>query len=194
MKATLILAVFLLATFQTVSADTKLSDETCKELSTSSSVEAFSRDRNTELVKAYKLDEGPDSVNFFYEVTIRLKKSYDQLCKSKKDNVTIQEFREKQIKTCGDQCFQVSEEVFKNPMFGSNPKLKNADSVCHALCLKDYDKLNHVALGIDIGKNSKASAAGDCTGVVSDKGREIDVKSIEVDLDTRKTTIKTKAK
>jgi hypothetical protein len=194
MKATLILAVFLIANFQTAFADTKMTTDVCLKLIMNTTSGVFYNEDNIELVKqADGVFNKKDSDLYFKNVVDKLDAKLIKECEDKRGNYTFEKFQKTYTETCGDACRE-SVSVLNTNIATEFARKDRVRNVCATLCNQGKDKLDFLKQGIDMAKADSPKSAPDCTGVVSDKGRGIEVKSIGIDLDTRKTTIKTTGK
>lgn len=190
MKATLLLLALAFST--SIFADTKMTDKDCRDLAVSTGVTPFLKENNIELFKVHELDKGSDSSKYFADVMNGLLGNLTELCKKNENTFTIEEFTRKHFASCTSLCTdRVS--IF-NPIIGKQAKQKDALDVCNSLCKKGFDQLQTLQQGARMAKAANEKSAPDCTGVVSGKGRGIEVKAIEVNVDTGKTTIKTTGK
>lgn len=189
----ILLTVLMLATFKSVYADTKMDDKTCQSLATDASVTLFATANNADLYNAYSVRREKESYDYIEAIKKNLSENYKKLCDSKKDNITVEEFMAHQQNTCGSQC-DADSKMFKTYLIGKNGLKDRVVGICKDLCGKSYQKLEFLKLGTNMGKESAGKASPDCSGAVSDKGRGVDVKAIEFNVDTGTTTINTSEK
>lgn len=191
---TLLLTIALIANFQTAFADTKMTTKVCLKLMISTTSHVFYNEDNIELLKeANGILSKKDSDLYFKTVLDKLDPKLINGCQDNRDNYTFEKFQKTYAETCRAACHD-SASVLDTNIISKLTKKDRVRTVCFTLCKQGEDKLDFLKQGIDMAKADSEKSAPDCTGVVSDKGRGIEVKSIEVDLDTRQTTIKTSGK
>lgn len=190
----MILQTFLImATFQTALADTKMDDKTCQRIATDESLTLFSTVNNADLYNPYGSRRENEPLNYIEAIKKNLSANYKNFCDSSKDNVTVEAFMEHQQNACSSQCDKDS-NLFKPFLIGKHTLKIKVVNICKDLCKKSYEKLEYLKLGTILAKESSQQAAPDCSGAVSDKGRGVDVKAIQFNIDTNTTETKTTGK
>lgn len=192
MKATLLV---LSLTFSTaIFADTKIDTPTCYKLKTAVSSKIFSRATIVGRLKIKGL-ENERTVGHLDTVDYNLNKDLEKYCTDNK--VTIESLIKYQSKACINHCGGDKDLKTKRGLFDKDQIFSESEvvfQVCNSLCEEGAEKLKIFKMGADINPKDKSNTSPDCTGAVSDKGRGIEVKAIEVNVDTGKTTIKTTGK
>lgn len=185
----ILLTVFMLATFESVHADTQIDDKTCQSLATDGSTTLFATTNNADLYNAYSVRREKESYDYIEAIKKNLSENYKKFCDSKKDNVTVEEFMANQQATCASQC-DADSKMFKKYLVGKNGLKDRVVNICKDLCGKSYQKLEFLKLGTALAKNNSANASPDCSGAVSDKGRGIEVKAFDFKADANDASTK----
>jgi hypothetical protein len=159
-----------------------MSAKDCKELAVNVSTVAFSPDKssNYSLMNLKK----DNSFNYFDTTRKEIKKELYAYCENDKSLKTVQDFQEQFHSACGSTCSNNLDKFYKKPTFGSNKEKDNADLTCLSICNRTNDNLDFLRHGARLSEKQRkpeTSAAADCNGVVSNKGRNMDVKTFITD-------------
>lgn len=192
MKA--ILLALVLTFSSSIFADTKIDARTCNKLNG-----VFSRQSIVGLLKVKNIDNDR-TVEYLDNVNVNLNKEIEIYCE--KNQVTIESLIQKYAKTCSTRCHEDDKDLNlkKKPGLLDSDKLfsesDKAFKACETLCAQAQEKLDTFKMGADIAAKPQSKASPDCSGVVSDKGRGMEIKAVEFDLDkrTRTTILKTSGK
>lgn len=178
MKTTLMTMVFLLGSINAFALPPKnvpnqfqLSEEKCKDLVT--------RDKrlfdDLSGIEMQKIDAPKDTILYFSNASMVTHQRMSKVCSSKKDNATLADLMSEQA-SCVERC-DATKLFFKTK--DSQDRAKKAEDTCKNIC--DLSAMRLRAIGEGIGMALKEMPAGDCTGVVSNKGRDIDVKTFNIE-------------
>lgn len=180
MKATLMTMVFLLGSINAFALppknapnNFKLSEEKCNEIAWRDK-KIFDEQSGFTMLET---DAPKTTILYYQNAGMVTYQRMSKVCSTKKDNATLADLMIEQS-SCSDRCDDT--KSFFNDK-GSQDRAKQAKSACKSIC--DMSALRLKAIGEGIGMALKEMPAGDCTGVVADKGRGIDVKSISMEED-----------
>lgn len=184
MKVTLLL--FALTFSASIFADITVTQSECENLAGNIVNESI-------VVNMKEYPATDEGKKFLKDMTTALHAETNTLCKNGTEIYTIKDLYEKK---CKELCKEKSDAGFKESalLTLNREKIrKEVTTECRNACSIGSDLAQNMIRGYIAGKATKG-ASPDCSGAVSDKGRGVEVKSIEVNLDTRKTTIKTTGK
>lgn len=195
MKSTL-LTLSLLMSFQTVfAADSagqfKFTEKECRDLAKELSNDAFEAEKALD-AKKISGRFSAEILKYLDHSKTSFAKDLNQLCDKKKDNATFDDIY-KVESTCKETCKENLVHI-KKPMFkivkDLNRTEEKSEAACFAVCDKNQSKLDAMKRGLTMAMKSKASP--DCSGMVSDSGRN-KIKPIMSDLDKLSTEVSKKA-
>lgn len=172
---TALFTIFLLTQSQTIfAADTvgqlKFTEKECHDLAKELSDDAFENEKKLNSMSIANRFNA-ETVKYLNETKIDFSQNLNKLCDTKKDNVTFDDFY-KVESSCKETCKE-NLKVIKTPIFkiveDINKTKEISESACFAICDRDQDKLDAMKKGMSFAMKNKGSP--DCTGVVSDSGR-----------------------
>lgn len=173
---TALLAMFLLShSHNLFAADAagqfKFAEKECHDLAKELSDDAFENEKKLDSMKLTNRFTA-ETVKYLNETKINFSKDLNNLCDTKKDNVTFDDIYKKIESSCKETCKE-NLKVIKTPFLkiveDLNKTKEISESTCYAICDKDQDKLDAMKKGMTLALKSKSSP--DCSGAVSDSGR-----------------------
>lgn len=161
------------------SGQVKMSAKDCEELGVKVSIVAFSSDHNSSFSMLGLNDK--KAANFFDTARKQIHEKISAYCKDDKSLKTIDDFQEQFHASCSPACSDNLDKFYKDSILGASKEKSNADLTCLSLCNQTSRSLELLKTGARFAGKSASSAAGDCTGVVSNKGRNSDVKTFNIE-------------
>lgn len=168
----------------------QFTEKECHDLAQELSDDAFENEKKLDSMKIAN-HFSAETVKYLNETKINFSKDLNNLCSTKKDNVTFDDIY-KVESSCKETCKE-NLKIIKTPFLkiveDLNKTKEISESTCYAICDKDQDKLDAMRKGMTLALKSKSSP--DCSGAVSDSGRN---KSKTTALEQIVEKVKTSAK
>ena len=197
MRVRLLTAILFLNFHNTLSAEDavanfRFSDKDCKNIAKEFSEDAF-EETNYDMKKNTKLYT-KETKEYFNKTQLDISSGFNNICTIKKSNVSFADIYKEQL-SCSNKCkenIKMVKGAFLKIVEDINKTKERAQAACLLICDQGQQKLDAIKIGIAYGIKNKNSP--DCSGAVSDKGRGIEAKAIEANLNTSKAIHKATGK
>lgn len=184
MKATLLLIT--LSFSASIFAETKITKAECEYL-------AGNLINETIIANMINYPATKEGTKYVKDMVATLHTETRTLCKNGTEIYAVKDLYENK---CKELCKEKSDASFQDSalLTLSREKIrKEVTNECRNACSIGSDLAQNMIRGYIAGKATKGDSP-DCSGAISDKGRGIDVKSIELNVDTGKKATKTSVK